>query len=103
MPSVRSRVRPHDEPIASVILLDDRKFTFPSCKATDGAYPRGLDRYPPGRRGGTVKLMLARIRKRRRSSARRPHAAALTPVISAQIVKACARTARDSLAGGGSR
>src|SRR3954462_11412006 len=51
MPSVRSRVRPHDEPIASVILLDDRKFTFPSCKATDGAYPRGLDRYPPGRRG----------------------------------------------------
>jgi len=32
---------------------------------------------------GTVKLMLARIRKRRRSSARRPHAAALTPVISA--------------------
>jgi hypothetical protein len=48
---------------------------------------------------GTVKLMLARIRKRRRSSARRPHAAALTPVISAQIVKACARTARYSLAG----
>src|SRR3954470_9055134 len=48
---------------------------------------------------GTVKLMLARIEKRRRSSALWPHAAASAPVISAQIANACARTARYSAAG----
>jgi hypothetical protein len=48
---------------------------------------------------GTVKLVLARIEKQRRSSARRPHAAALGPVTSAQIANACARTARYSAAG----
>ena len=48
---------------------------------------------------GTVKLVLARIEKQRRSSARRPRAAALAPVTSAQIAKACARTARYSAAG----
>ena len=48
---------------------------------------------------GTVKLMLGRIEKQHRSSARRPHAAASASVTSAQIAKACARTARYSLAG----
>ena len=49
--------------------------------------------------GGTVKLMLARIEKRRRSSVLWPYAAASAPVTSAQIAKACARTARYSVAG----
>jgi transposase len=48
---------------------------------------------------GTVKLVLARIEKQRRSSALWPHAAALAPVTSAQIANACARTARYSAAG----
>ena len=54
-------------------------------------------------RTGTVKLVRARIEKQRRSSALRPHAAALALVTSAQIAKACARTARYSVAGRSSR
>src|SRR4051794_2831092 len=52
-----------------------------------------------GRWMGTVKLMLARREKRRRSSALWPYAAASVPVISARIANACARTARYSVAG----
>ncbi len=50
-------------------------------------------------RRGTVKLLLARIEKHRRPSALWPYVAALAPVTSAQIAKACARTARYSVAG----
>jgi transposase-like protein len=46
--------------------------------------------------GGTVKLMLVRAEKRRSSSALRAHAAAMAPVTSAQIAKACARAVRYS-------
>src|SRR4051794_25709968 len=48
---------------------------------------------------GTVKLSSKGTEKRRRSSALWPHAAVSAPVISAQIAKACARTARYSAAG----
>jgi hypothetical protein len=48
---------------------------------------------------GTVKLVLARIGKQRPSSTLWPYAAASAPVTSAQIAKACARTARYSVAG----
>ena len=46
---------------------------------------------------GTVKLMLVRAEKRRSSSALRAHAAAMAPVTSAQIAKACARAVRCSV------
>src|SRR3954454_13288848 len=63
-------------------------------------HERWLDRvWLPEARDGTVKLMLARIEKRRRSSALWPYAAASAPATSAQIAKACARAARYSAAG----
>ena len=49
-PSARSRIRSPDEPLASSIFGDDRKRYISSCKETDEAYRRELDRYPPGRR-----------------------------------------------------
>ena len=44
--------------------------------------------------GGTVKLSSKGMEKRRSSLELRTYAAALAPVISAQIANACARTAR---------
>jgi hypothetical protein len=49
-PSARPRIRLLDEPLASSIFWDDRKRYICSCKETDEAYRRELDRYPPGRR-----------------------------------------------------
>jgi hypothetical protein len=48
---------------------------------------------------GTVKLSSKGTGKRRSSLEPQTYAAALAPVISAQIAKACARTARYSAAG----
>src|SRR4051795_5527785 len=94
----RKRVTVHEFPDGRLAIRHKGRDlpyrTFDKLRRVDQAAVGGNKRL-----GGTVKLMLARIGKRRRSSALWPHAAASAPVTSAQIANACARTARYSAAG----
>ena len=64
-----------------------------------GGVRRGWDDEGRGDHTGTVKLSSKGMEKRRSSLELQTYAAALAPVISAQIANACARTARYSAAG----
>jgi hypothetical protein len=92
----------HVELVAqSFVQVADRCAALGAERPDDAFGFREALRLPPGQTElvfpGTVKLMLVTAEKRRSSSALRAHAAAMAPVTSAQIAKACVRALRYSV------